>query len=168
MRHTSCSACVHACCSALGLPYRALPFGGGAVIEVLHDLLCGLALSTVRHDLPQKKKGKKKTKSVSAQAAEARGIKDECEAALALALPILQDALAALDTIKEQDVGYMRKLGNPPAAIKLVLEARAQPCACANNLLFPEVAPQKTLSLEGVPPHTSSTTPQQSSKKGML
>ena len=33
---------------------------GGAVTEVLHDLLCGLALSTVRHDLPSKKKKKKK------------------------------------------------------------------------------------------------------------
>ena len=56
----SCSACVRACCSALGLPYLALPFGGGAVTEVLHDLLCGLALYTVRHDLPSKKKIKNK------------------------------------------------------------------------------------------------------------
>ncbi len=56
----------------------------------------------------------------------ARGIKDECEAELAVALPILADALAALDTIKEPDVAYMRKLGNPPAAIKLVLEARGR------------------------------------------
>ena len=55
----SCFACVRACCSALGLPYLALPFGGGAVTEVLHDLLCGLALFTVRHDLPSKKKKKK-------------------------------------------------------------------------------------------------------------
>lgn len=61
-----------------------------------------------------------------AQAAVARGIKDECEAELAVALPILADALAALDTIKEPDVAYMRKLGNPPAAIKLVLEARTR------------------------------------------
>ena len=58
------------------------------------------------------------------QADVARGIKEECEAELAVAMPILQDALAALDTIKEPDVAYMRKLGNPPAAIKLVLEAR--------------------------------------------
>ena len=59
----SCSACVRACCSALGLPFLAHPFGGGAVTEVLHDLLCGFALSTVRHDLPSKKKKKKKKKS---------------------------------------------------------------------------------------------------------
>ncbi len=71
-----------------------------------------------------------------------------------MALPILQDALAALDTIKEQDVGYMRKLGNPPAAIKLVLEARAQPCAFAGNLTSPEVASPRRHSLwkQDVPP----------------
>ena len=61
----SCSACVRACCSALGLPFLAHPFGGGAVTEVLHDLLCGFALSTVRHDLPSKKKKKKKKSSRS-------------------------------------------------------------------------------------------------------
>ena len=37
-----------------------LSLGGGAVTEVLHDLLCGLALSTVRHDLPFFQKTKKK------------------------------------------------------------------------------------------------------------
>jgi dynein heavy chain, axonemal len=35
----------------------------------------------------------------------------------------VQDALAALDTIKEADVTYIKKLGNPPAAIKTVMEA---------------------------------------------
>lgn len=59
----------------------------------------------------------------SAKAAEAKAIKDECEAELAEAIPILNDALAALDTIKEADINYIRKLGNPPGAIKLVMEA---------------------------------------------
>jgi hypothetical protein len=35
----------------------------------------------------------------------------------------MNEALAALDTIKEADITYIKKLGNPPAAIKLVLEA---------------------------------------------
>ena len=52
----------------------------------------------------------------------ARAIKEECEGELAVAMPILEDALAALDTIKEADITYIRKLGNPPAAIKLVME----------------------------------------------
>jgi hypothetical protein len=56
-------------------------------------------------------------------AAEAKEIKDDCERELAIAMPILKDALAALDTIKEADIAYVRKLGNPPAAIKFVLEA---------------------------------------------
>lgn len=36
------------------------------------------------------------------------------------AIPILNDALSALDTIKEADISYIKKLGNPPGAIKLV------------------------------------------------
>eukprot|EP00955_Chlamydomonas_euryale_P035020 349959-Chlamydomonas_euryale.AAC.1 len=39
------------------------------------------------------------------------------------AVPILNDALSALDTIKEADINYIKKLGNPPSTIKLVLEA---------------------------------------------
>lgn len=38
------------------------------------------------------------------------------------ALPILNEALAALDTIDEKDINYIKKLGNPPAIIKIVLE----------------------------------------------
>ncbi|KAG2501733.1 hypothetical protein HYH03_000233 [Edaphochlamys debaryana] len=53
----------------------------------------------------------------------AKAIKDECEADLATALPILNEALAALDTIDEKDINYIKKLGNPPAIIKIVLEA---------------------------------------------
>jgi dynein heavy chain len=57
------------------------------------------------------------------KAQAAKAIKDECEADLAEAMPILNEALAALDTIKEADINYIKKLGNPPATIKLVLEA---------------------------------------------
>eukprot|EP00879_Flechtneria_rotunda_P029523 GHRR01031937.1.p2 GENE.GHRR01031937.1~~GHRR01031937.1.p2 ORF type:complete len:413 (+),score=155.94 GHRR01031937.1:2862-4100(+) len=57
------------------------------------------------------------------KAAAAKAIKDECEADLAEAIPILNDALSALDTIKEADIAYIKKLANPPSAIKLVLEA---------------------------------------------
>lgn len=59
---------------------------------------------------------------VCVQADVARKIKEECEGELAVAMPILEDALAALDTIKEADIVYIRKLGNPPGAIKLVME----------------------------------------------
>jgi dynein heavy chain, axonemal len=112
---------------------------------------------------------KREEAKVQEKAAAAKAIKDECEAELSVAMPILQvrvsrqsihcmeehcnpmlsarkcivtlgsnrrccawpqvpaaylqDALAALDTIKEADVAYIRKLGNPPGAIKLVMEA---------------------------------------------
>jgi hypothetical protein len=39
------------------------------------------------------------------------------------AIPILNDALSALDTIKEADITYIKKLTNPPSAIKTVLQA---------------------------------------------
>ncbi|EFJ29004.1 inner arm dynein 3-2 [Selaginella moellendorffii] len=59
----------------------------------------------------------------SKQAAEAKGIKDECEAVLAVAMPVLEEALAALDTLSANDINYVKKLSNPPAAVKLVMEA---------------------------------------------
>lgn len=59
----------------------------------------------------------------SKQAQEAKVIKDECEAALAVAMPALNEALAALDTLSVNDINYVKKLTNPPAAIKLVMEA---------------------------------------------
>lgn len=36
------------------------------------------------------------------------------------AMPIYNDAIAALNTIKEADISYIKKLANPPPAIKLV------------------------------------------------
>ncbi|KAJ7552701.1 hypothetical protein O6H91_06G065600 [Diphasiastrum complanatum] len=59
----------------------------------------------------------------SKQAAEAKVIRDECEAALAVAMPVLEEALAALDTLSANDINYVKKLANPPAAVKLVMEA---------------------------------------------
>jgi dynein heavy chain len=61
--------------------------------------------------------------AAAGQAAAAKLIKDDCEAALAVAMPALQDALSALDTLKPADINYVKKLGNPPYIIKLVLEA---------------------------------------------
>ena len=65
----------------------------------------------------------KRDEAVAQEKADAaKAIKDECEGELAVAMPILNEALAALDTIKEADINYIKKLGNPPAAIKLVME----------------------------------------------
>ncbi|CAG9462898.1 unnamed protein product [Pedinophyceae sp. YPF-701] len=66
-----------------------------------------------------------KTEEAAAQikADEAKALKDQCEEELGKAMPILNDALSALDTIKEADINYVKKLTNPPGVIKLVMEA---------------------------------------------
>eukprot|EP00951_Prasinocladus_malaysianus_P010463 scaffold76856_cov38-Prasinocladus_malaysianus.AAC.1 len=58
---------------------------------------------------------------VAADAANA--IKSECEEALGEAMPILNAAIAALNTIKPADIKLVQSFKNPPATIKLVLEA---------------------------------------------
>ncbi|KAM4608668.1 dynein axonemal heavy chain 7 [Polymixia lowei] len=57
------------------------------------------------------------------QAAAAKAIKDECDADLATAMPILESALAALDTLTNQDITLVKSMNSPPTAVKLVMEA---------------------------------------------
>eukprot|EP01135_Chromosphaera_perkinsii_P003458 Nk52_evm27s243 gene=Nk52_evmTU27s243 len=57
------------------------------------------------------------------KASEAKAIKDECEADLAEAIPILEDALAALDTLTQADITIVKSMKNPPAGVRLVMEA---------------------------------------------
>ncbi|GFR46074.1 hypothetical protein Agub_g7539 [Astrephomene gubernaculifera] len=56
-------------------------------------------------------------------AAAARTIKEECETILSEALPALEAATQALDTIKAADIKLVQTFKSPPAAVKLVLEA---------------------------------------------
>lgn len=56
-------------------------------------------------------------------AAAAQAIKDDCESDLAEAIPALNAALGALNTLKPADVTVVKSMKNPPSAIKLVLEA---------------------------------------------
>uniref|UniRef100_A0A7M4ERW8 Dynein axonemal heavy chain 7 n=1 Tax=Crocodylus porosus TaxID=8502 RepID=A0A7M4ERW8_CROPO len=56
------------------------------------------------------------------QAMAAKAIKDECDADLAQALPILESALAALDTLTAQDITVVKSMKSPPAGVKLVME----------------------------------------------
>ncbi|KAI1899406.1 hypothetical protein AGOR_G00061450 [Albula goreensis] len=57
------------------------------------------------------------------QAMAAKAIKDECDADLAIALPILESALAALNTLTTQDITVVKSMKSPPAAVKIVMEA---------------------------------------------
>ena len=66
--------------------------------------------------------------AAAAAKGEAAGeVKAECEALLAEAIPALNAALEALDTIKPADIKLVQSFKNPPAAIKLVMEAV---CVC--------------------------------------
>ncbi|CAL8240697.1 unnamed protein product [Merluccius merluccius] len=57
------------------------------------------------------------------QAMGAKAIKDECDADLAIAMPILESALAALNTLTNQDITVVKSMKSPPPAVKLVMEA---------------------------------------------
>ncbi|XP_077979573.1 dynein axonemal heavy chain 3-like isoform X2 [Glandiceps talaboti] len=62
--------------------------------------------------------------AVANEAAEvAQGIKDECEADLAVALPALEAAISALNTLKPSDISMVKSMKNPPSGVKLVMEA---------------------------------------------
>uniref|UniRef100_A0A8D0ADE4 Dynein axonemal heavy chain 7 n=1 Tax=Sander lucioperca TaxID=283035 RepID=A0A8D0ADE4_SANLU len=57
------------------------------------------------------------------QAMAAKAIKDDCDADLAVAMPILESALSALNTLTPQDITVVKSMKSPPTAVKLVMEA---------------------------------------------
>ncbi|XP_013383060.1 dynein heavy chain 7, axonemal-like [Lingula anatina] len=57
------------------------------------------------------------------QASAAKAISDECEADLSEAIPILNSALAALDTLTPQDITLVKSMKSPPYGVKLVMES---------------------------------------------
>jgi len=62
----------------------------------------------------------------SVKADQAKAIKDDCEGELAVAMPMLDAALKALDTLSKNDITEVKNLKNPPAGVKLVMEAVCQ------------------------------------------
>ncbi|KAL3158235.1 hypothetical protein ABBQ38_010487 [Trebouxia sp. C0009 RCD-2024] len=61
--------------------------------------------------------------AASKEAAGVKAIKDECESDLAEAMPMLESALRALDTLTKNDVTEVKGMKSPPSGVKLVLEA---------------------------------------------
>ncbi|RKO99706.1 hypothetical protein CXG81DRAFT_14142 [Caulochytrium protostelioides] len=59
----------------------------------------------------------------NAKASEVKAIKDDCEMQLAEAIPALEAAVAALDTLKSSDITVLKSMKSPPAGVKLVMEA---------------------------------------------
>ncbi|KAM8960487.1 dynein axonemal heavy chain 3 [Pelodytes ibericus] len=56
-------------------------------------------------------------------AAASKAIKDECEGDLAEAMPALDAAISALDTLNPSDITLVKSMQNPPAPVKLVMES---------------------------------------------
>ncbi|XP_052779096.1 dynein axonemal heavy chain 3-like isoform X2 [Mya arenaria] len=56
-------------------------------------------------------------------ASEAQAIKVECEEKLAIAMPAMNAAIAALNTLKQNDISLVKSMTNPPSGVRLVLEA---------------------------------------------
>ena len=59
----------------------------------------------------------------SKKAAEAKAIKEDCESQLAEAIPALESAVQALDTLKPADITVLKSMKSPPSGVKLVMEA---------------------------------------------
>lgn len=67
-------------------------------------------------------------------AAAAQAIKDDCESDLAEAIPALEAALDALNTLKPADITVVKSMKNPPSGVKLVMEAVSR-CFIYKNLV---------------------------------
>lgn len=61
---------------------------------------------------------------------------DECEGDLAEAMPALEAALSALDTLNPADISLVKSMQNPPGPVKLVMES-----ICVMKGLRPERKP---------------------------
>lgn len=61
--------------------------------------------------------------AATTKADEAQALKNECESDLAEAIPALEAALSALDTLKPSDVTIVKSMKNPPSGVKLVMSA---------------------------------------------
>ncbi|KAK7101371.1 hypothetical protein V1264_019760 [Littorina saxatilis] len=74
--------------------------------------------------------------AANAKAADSTALKDECEMELAEAMPALEAALAALDTLKPADITIVKSMKSPPGGVKLVMAA-----VCVMKDIKPEKIP---------------------------
>ena len=65
----------------------------------------------------------KDERAAEAKANEAGALKSSCEADLDEAMPALHAAVNALDTLKKDDITFLKQLKKPPHVIKLVMHA---------------------------------------------
>ncbi|XP_008197222.2 dynein axonemal heavy chain 3 [Tribolium castaneum] len=72
-------------------------------------------------------------------AAAAQAIKDDCESDLSEAIPALEAAIKALNTLTNNDITLVKSMKNPPSGVKLVLEA-----VCVMKQIKPDRKPDLT------------------------
>eukprot|EP01138_Halocafeteria_seosinensis_P015539 gb/GECG01015857.1/.p1 GENE.gb/GECG01015857.1/~~gb/GECG01015857.1/.p1 ORF type:complete len:1604 (+),score=253.95 gb/GECG01015857.1/:1-4812(+) len=66
---------------------------------------------------------KKETEEANEEAAQVQSQKDECEADLAEAMPILESALKALNTLTNDDIKLVKSFSNPPKGVRITMAA---------------------------------------------
>uniref|UniRef100_A0A8C3L4M3 Dynein axonemal heavy chain 12 n=1 Tax=Chrysolophus pictus TaxID=9089 RepID=A0A8C3L4M3_CHRPC len=88
-------------------------------------------------EVEQKRKVVKVDEEIATKKAEeAQALKNECESDLAEAIPALEAALEALDTLKPSDISIVKSMKNPPSGVKLVMAA-----VCVMKDIKPEKIP---------------------------
>ena len=65
----------------------------------------------------KEKKVKVDEAAANEQATAAKAIKDECDSDLAEAIPVLEAALSALDTLTSNDITIVKTMKNPPGQL---------------------------------------------------
>ncbi|XP_068019795.1 dynein axonemal heavy chain 12 isoform X1 [Melanerpes formicivorus] len=81
-------------------------------------------IETESAEVEQIRKSVKVDEEIATEKAEAaQTLKNECERDLAEAIPALEAALDALDTLKPSDISILKSMKNPPSGVKLVMAA---------------------------------------------
>lgn len=92
----------------------------------------------------------KRDEEIANKTAEiAASLKSECEADLAVAIPILEDAVAALNTLKPSDITLVKAMKNPPDTIKLVMAAVCVMLDVAAERIIDPVTGRKSMDFWG-------------------
>ncbi|KAF4532840.1 hypothetical protein B566_EDAN014797 [Ephemera danica] len=90
--------------------------------EETDKLMIKIEQDTVEVEAKKEIVGSDESKANEAAAA-AQAIKDDCEGDLAEAIPALESAVNALNTLKPADITVVKAMKNPPPGVKLVMEA---------------------------------------------
>ena len=92
----------------------------------------------------------KRDEEIANKKAEIAGIlKAECEAELAVAIPILEDAIGALNTLKPADITLVKAMKNPPDTVKLVMAAACVMLGVPSERVIDPVTGRKSMDFWG-------------------